>query len=55
MVCVYAVLETASGKTCTRYKIGINAEKTKLMKNKCQWHPERDQGKRAEAGYTNNL
>ena len=33
MVCVYAVLETASGKTCTRYNIGMNAEKTKLIKN----------------------
>ena len=29
--------------TCTRYKMEISAEKTKLMNFKqCQWHPERD-------------
>ena len=45
-------------KTCTRYKMEISAEKTKLMINSAncfQRNPERDQGKRAEAGYRNKL
>ena len=41
-------------KTCTRYKMEISAEKTKLMTN-CQWHPERDKGKRTEVGRCNKL
>ena len=42
-------------KTCTRYKMEISAEKTKLMTKHCQWHPERDKGKRAGIGYCNKL
>ena len=38
-------------KTCTRYKMEISAEKTK----QCQWHPERDKGKRTEVGHCNKL
>ena len=40
-------------KTCTRYKMEISAEKTKLIE--CQWHPERDKGKRTEVGHCNKL
>ena len=43
-------------KTCTKYKMEISAEKTKLMTNKqCQWHPETDKGKRTEVGHCNKL
>ena len=42
-------------KTCTRSKMEISAEKTKLMTNRCQWHPERDKGKRTEVGHCNKL
>ena len=41
-------------KTCTRYKMEIIAEKTKLLTNR-QWHPERDKGKKAEVGYCNKF
>ena len=41
-------------KTCTRYKMEISAEKTKDDKQ-CQWHPERDKGKRTEVGHCNKL
>ena len=42
-------------KTCTRYKMEISAEKPKPMTKKCQWHPERDKGKRTKAGHCNKL
>ena len=34
-------------KTCTRYKMEISAEKKQTDDRQCQWHPERDKGKRA--------
>ena len=37
-------------KTCTRYKLEISAEKTKLMTNSVNGSPERDKGKRAGIG-----
>ena len=40
-------------KTCTRYKMEISAEKTD--DKQCQWHPERDKGKRTEVGYCYKL
>ena len=43
-------------KTCTRYKMEISAEKTKLMTNSANGiHPERDKGKRTEVGHCNKL
>ena len=45
-------------KTCTRYKMEISAEKTKLMTNSAngiQRERERDKGKRAEVGHCNKL
>ena len=36
-------------KTCTRYKMEISDDK------QCQWHPERDKGKRTEVGHCNKL
>ena len=43
-------------KTCTRYKMEISVEKTKLMINRQrQWHPERDKDKRTEDGHCNKL
>ena len=42
-------------KTSTRYKIEISAEKTKTDDKQCQWHPERDKGKRTEVGHCNKL
>ena len=41
-------------KTCTRYKMEISAENTKLMTNG-QWHPERIKSKRAEVRHCNKL
>ena len=41
------VLVESLDKTCIRYKMEISAEKTKQS----QWYPERDKGKRAEAGH----
>ena len=38
-------------KTCIRYKMEISAENDKQR----QWHPERDKGKRTEAGYCKKL
>ena len=40
-------------KTCTRYKMEISAEKTKLMTNSA--NRIRDKGKRAEVGHCNKL
>ena len=40
-------------KTCTRCKMAISAEKTD--DKQCQWHPERDKGKREEVGHCNKL
>ena len=40
-------------KTCTRYKMEINAEKIKLMTN--IWLPKGDQNERTVAGYCNKL
>ena len=48
-------LEETLYKTCTRYKMEISAEKYKANDKQLQWHPERDKGKRAEAGYCNKL
>ena len=43
-------------KTCTRYKMKISAEKTKLMTNSANGiQRERDKGKRTEAGHCNKL
>ena len=42
-------------KTSTRYKMEINAEKTKTDDKQRQWHPERGKGKRAEVGHCNKL
>ena len=43
-------------KTCTRYKMEISAEKTKLMKNSANGiQRERDKGKRTEVGHCNKL
>ena len=44
------VLVESLDKTCTRYKMEISAEKTKLMTNSANGI-QRDKGKRAEAGY----
>ena len=33
----------------------ISAEKTTCDDKQGQWHPEEDQGKREEAGYSNKL
>ena len=44
--------------TCTRYKMEIGAEKTKLMTNSAygiQRERERDKGKRTEVGHCNKL
>ena len=41
-------------KICTRNRMEFSAEKTKRMKTG-QWHPKRDKGKRAKAGYCNKL
>ena len=41
-------------KTCTRYKIEISAEKTKLMTNSAN-SIQRDKGKRTEVGRCNKL
>ena len=41
-------------KTCTRYKMEISAEKTKLMKNSANGI-QRDKGKRVEAGTVTSL
>ena len=38
-------------KTCTRYKMEISAENTKLITNNAKASRERVKGKRAEAGY----
>ena len=43
-------------KTCTRYKMEISAEKTKLMTNSANGiQRERDKGKRTEVGHCNKL
>ena len=42
-------------KSCTRYMMEISVEKTTSDDKQCQWHPEEDQCKRAEAGYSNKL
>ena len=42
-------------KSCRRYKMEISVEKTKTDDKQHQWHPERDKGKWAEAGYCNKL
>ena len=45
-------------KICTRYKMEISAEKTKLMTNSAngiQRERERDKGKRTEVGHSNKL
>ena len=39
--------------SCTRYEISV--EKTTYDDKQRQWHPEEDQGKKAEAGYSNKL
>ena len=50
-----ALLESL-GKTCTRYKMEISAEKTKLMTNSANGSQrERDKGKRTEVGHCNKL
>ena len=41
-------------KTCTRYKMEISAEKTKLMTNSANGI-KRDKGKRADVGHCNKL
>ena len=41
-------------KTCTRYKMEISAEKTKLMTNSTSGI-QRDKGKRTEVGHCNKL
>ena len=41
-------------KTCTRYKMAISAEKTKLMKKSANGI-QRDKGKRTEVGHRNKL
>ena len=41
-------------KTCTRYKMEISAEKTKLMTNSANGI-QRDKGKRTEVGHCNKL
>ena len=48
------VLVESLNKLCTRYKMEISAEKTKLMTNSANGI-QRNQGKRAEAGYHNKL
>ena len=43
-------------KTCTRYKMEISAEKTKLMTNSANGiKRERDKGRRTEVGHCNML
>ena len=48
-----ALLESLD-KTCTRYKMEISAEKTKLMTNSANGI-QRDKDKRAEVGHCNKL
>ena len=41
-------------KTCTRYKMeGDHCGEDQTDYKQCQWHPERDKGKRAEIGHCN--
>ena len=49
------VLVESLDKTCTRDKMEISAEKTKLMTNSAMASRERDKGKRAEVGHCNKL
>ena len=44
-------------KTCTRYKMEISADQREDQTDdkQCQWHPERDKGKRTEVGHCNKL
>ena len=42
-------------KTCTRYKMEISAEKTKLMTNSANGIQREIKGIKAEAGYCNKL
>ena len=42
-------------KTCARYKMKMSAEKNELLTKQRRWHPERDKGKRAEAGHCYKL
>ena len=41
-------------KTCTRYD-GDQCGEDQTDDKQCQWHPERDKGKRAEVGHCNKL
>ena len=50
-----ALIESLN-KICTRFKMEISAEKTKLMTNSANGiQRERDKGKRAEVGHCNKL
>ena len=43
-------------KTCKRYKLEISqCGEDQTEDKQCQWHPERDKGKRTEVGYCNKL
>ena len=48
-------LEALLDKTCTRYKMEISAEKNQTDDKQRQWHPERDNGKRAEVEHCDKL
>ena len=42
-------------KTCTRYKNGDQCGEDQTDDKQCEWHPERDKGKRTEVGHCNKL
>ena len=49
------VLVESLDKICTRYKMEISSEKTKLMTNNANGIPERYKGKKIEAGHCNKV
>ena len=50
------VLIESLGKTCTRYKMEVSAEKTRLVTNSAKGiNREKDKGKRAEVEHCNKL
>ena len=42
-------------KTCTKYKMENQCREDQTDDKQCQWHPERDKGKRAEVELCNKL
>ena len=48
-------LDESLDKICTRYKMEIQCREDQTDDKQHQWHPERDKGKRAEAGHCNSF